>query len=129
MLFGLMFLAALAGNVQAMPIDIQTLIDSGTTTCTNDIAAKTNSGITIWSIDGWSDKAGSLVKIYVGAEAGVTTSYTQIFQYDLGNASVMINEPGDKPLFNLGSEYKGYQARVVIDGTSAVYGKVNYEYR
>lgn len=124
----MLLILGLSTAALAAPMDIQTILDDGTTSANADVAAKTNRSITIWSIDAYSDKPGSMVKVYVGAEAGVTTSYTQVMQYDCGDTTVMLNEGGDKPLINLGTEYKGYQMRVDVDGTSKSYIKLNYSF-
>lgn len=82
--------------------------------------------IEVYSIRAMSDLSSSELVIQQGDEAGVTTSYTTKFLYDVGNASITLDHDGMVPIF-IGDA--GYELNFEVSSTSSNALVVMYKLR
>lgn len=122
-----LFVGILAlGIALAAPFSVQDYKAGGANSLTANIAASAGSALSIDGILAQGDAAGSVINLQKADTTGVTTNYTTVWKYTVGNASATVGFQG-VPLY-VGAINTGY--RVLLDtvttGSIMVTGKKGY---
>ena len=127
LLFSLVLVLIATVSYSAPKVATVVNASGASTSCNIVLPAVSGRYIAITGVTAKSDSSTAYLDVFVGAEAGVTTGYTQIARWDVGAATKQFVYQGAMPMIAVS---QNYAVKLFVSSSTTINGiAVTYDYQ